>query len=328
MAIAPRHAFCRWFANAKAHSHQRRRSEDHDATHVQQQGACVDRLAPSDGFGHSGEEFSASSGFEHPAPAAAFGDAVGQFDDFSPGAGAFVSAAADMLAPFRGKSLKVKRSSGAIESGWQLVAGAQVDAHGMVELAMGELSRGMTVEELFQLNADLALPAAPSVPSGFEVANPAFGPDDGFGPSDNFAVSSALALPAAPAVPSGFEVANPAFGPDDEFGPSDNFAVSSALPVVVPQVMDSSSDILFPFRNKPLNVKRSSGAIEGGWFLSEDASLDIHGMIDVVKGELLRSVPFKELQTLNSEILRVARGELTPEEILAGMSMGQDVFRS
>ena len=291
MAIAPRHAFCRWFANAKAHSHQRRRSEDHDATHVQQQGACVDRLAPSDGFGHSGEEFSASSGFEHPAPAAAFGDAVGQFDDFSPGAGAFVSAAADMLAPFRGKSLKVKRSSGAIESGWQLVAGAQVDAHGMVELAMGELSRGMTVEELFQLNADLALPAAPAVPSGFEVANPAFGPDDGFGPSDNF-------------------------------------AVSSALPVVVPQVMDSSSDILFPFRNKPLNVKRSSGAIEGGWFLSEDASLDIHGMIDVVKGELLRSVPFKELQTLNSEILRVARGELTPEEILAGMSMGQDVFRS
>jgi hypothetical protein len=129
-------------------------------------------------------------------------------------------------------------------------------------------------------------------------------------------------------VPSGFEVANPAFGPDDEFGPSDNFAVSSALPVVVPQVMDSSSDILFPFRNKPLNVKRSSGAIEGGWFLSEDASLDIHGMIDVVKDELLRSVPFKELQTLNSEILRVARGELTPEEILAGMSMGQDVFRS
>ena len=291
MAIAPRHAFCRWFANAKAHSHQRRRSEDHDATHVQQQGTCVDRLAPSDGFGHSGEEFSASSGFEHPAPAAAFGDAVGQFDDFSPGAGAFVSAAADMLAPFRGKSLKVKRTSGAIESGWQLVAGAQVDAHGMVELAMGELSRGMTVEELFQLNADLALPAAPAVPSGFEVANPAFGPDDGFGPSDNF-------------------------------------AVSSALPVVVPQVMDSSSDILFPFRNKPLNVKRSSGAIEGGWFLSEDASLDIHGMIDVVKGELLRSVPFKELQTLNSEILRVARGELTPEEILAGMSMGQDVFRS
>jgi len=71
------------------------------------------------------------------------------------------SAAQDELASLRGKSLRVKRSSGTIEGGWQLVEGAQADERGLVEVEKGELSRHAASLELLQLNADL-LPLLPS----------------------------------------------------------------------------------------------------------------------------------------------------------------------
>jgi hypothetical protein len=70
------------------------------------------------------------------------------------------SAVDDALAPFRGKNLKVKRSSGAIEGGWQLAAGAQVDASGLVELRTEKLTRSMWFDELMQLNNELLLEQA------------------------------------------------------------------------------------------------------------------------------------------------------------------------
>ena len=106
-----------------------------------------------------------------------------------------------------------------------------------------------------------------------------------------------------------------------------------ALPVDVllpppAAITDSVSDIIAPFRGKNLKVKRSSGAIEGGWQLAAGAQVDASGMVELVMGELLRATSLKELMQLNSELVRVARGELTPEEILAGLCMGQDVFQS
>jgi len=183
--------------------------------------------------------------------------------------------------------LKVKRSSGAIESGWQLAADAKLDANGMVELVMGELSRGMHVDELMQLNAD----ASAQVPLDQPDAPPPL-------PRN---------LPAAPPVQP---VSVPSLPP---------------LPFAIP---DPASDVLAPFRGKNLKVKRSSGAIEGGWQLAADAKLDANGMVELVMGELMRATTMNELVRLNSELVRVARGELTPEEILAGLCMGQDVFQS
>ena len=87
-------------------------------------------------------------------------------------------------------------------------------------------------------------------------------------------------------------------------------------------------DALALFRGKNLKVKRSSGAIEGGWQLAAGAQVDASGMVELVMGDLLRATSLKELMQLNSELVRVARGELTPEEILAGLCMGQDVFQS
>jgi hypothetical protein len=74
-------------------------------------------------------------------------------------------------------------------------------------------------------------------------------------------------------------------------------------------------------------VKRSSGAIDDGWHLAEHSRLDSSCFVEVYKGELLRSVSLKELKLLNYELVRVSLGELTPEEILAGLSNGVDVFR-
>ena len=166
-------------------------------------------------------------------------------------------AAADVLAPFRGKSLKVKRSSGAIEGGWQLAAGVQVDAQGMVELVMGDLSRGMQLEELMQLNAEQLPPRLSHVEASASV----------------------------------------------------------------------SVTLLAPFRNKLLNVRRSSGVVDGGWQLSDDARIFPNNMVDVVKGDLSRSVSLKELEQLNPDCLRLARGELTTDEILAGFALGLDLFQ-
>jgi hypothetical protein len=244
-------------------------------------GAVADCFGPSDGFQSSGDcGFGADDGFGRANMERAAAFAPGCNAPSAP-----VSSAADVLAAFRGKSLKVKRSSGVIEGGWQLAAGVQVDAHGMVELVMADLSRGVQIEELVQLNSDLLPLRSPAVQPGFAVSSSEDAPVDGLG------------LCAAPAPP---------------------------------HVADSSSclhDPLFLFRGKSLKVKRSSGLIDDGWILVDAAQLDLHFCVEVVKGELLRSVSLEELQSLNHDIVRVARGELTPEEILRGLAMGVDVFR-
>jgi hypothetical protein len=241
-------------------------------------------FASGDGFG-SADGFGADDGFGH--------NCVEQ----APESAHIGLAASDKLASFRGKSLKVKRSSGVVECGWQLAAGAQIDGFGMVELVMGDLSRGMSVDELFQLNAELLPPPLSLEQSAQSLDAAQSGLGKGFGANDEVAAS-------------------------DELG-----AVSALLPPILLNP-DSASDILSPFRNKFLNVKRSSGDIEAGWMLEPGAQLNINGMVDVVKENLMRSVSLDELKTLNRDIVRVALGELTPEEILAGLSMGKDVFQS
>ena len=89
----------------------------------------------------------------------------------------------------------------------------------------------------------------------------------------------------------------------------------------------SDVDPLSPFRGHLLKVKRSSGAVDDGWSLADQARLDSASLVEVVKGDLLRSVPLQELKLLNYDIVRVALRELTPEEILSGLAMGIDVFR-
>ena len=258
--------------------------------------AADDGFGPSDGFGSdsafcSGDAFALANaelsfGGANPDPAFAFADA---------------------LAAYRGISLKVKRSSGAVEGGWQIAAGAHIDAHGMVELAMGELSRGMLFEELVQLNTDVVPRQVAAVPSGRDAAAAGFGTNDCFAPSGQDLAAK-----------NGSEKnLNSAF--DD--------AIVSSCPQA-PSFSEPSSDVLAPFRRKNLNVKRSSGAVEGGWQLATHAFLDSNGNLEVVKGDLLRSISFKELKDLNYEIVRVALGELTPEEILAGLSLGQNVFQA
>jgi hypothetical protein len=315
--------------------------------------ALGDGFGPGDGFGQGSQDFAAGSGFgqgsvvHHAAAsggsASACDDGFGPRDSFGAVAGfgsgddfgaanaepSFGTGSAhvdqafafadDVLAPYRGASLKVKRSSGVIEGGWQLAAGAQVDAYGMVELVMGELSRGMQIEELMQLNADAVPQQASALPSEHAavVADLALG--DGFGPGDGFGQGSQD------------------FGSNRGFeqGPIDSFRSIEACsafpenpPVSPPAVSECSSDILAPFRNKSLKVKRSSGVLDYEWMLTESAQLDANGMLEVVKGDLLRSISFVELKQLNHEILRVALGELTPEEILVGLSLGHNVFQT
>ena len=83
-------------------------------------------------------------------------------------------AAQDKLASLRGgKSLRVRRSSGTIEGGWQLVAGAQSDEQGLVEVEKGELSRHVTSLELIQLNDDLlSLQAPPNLVAASRAVAP------------------------------------------------------------------------------------------------------------------------------------------------------------
>jgi hypothetical protein len=64
----------------------------------------------------------------------------------------------DVLNLLRGKVFKVKRSSGAIESGWSLQEGASIDDHGRVEAMKGAVSRPSDIQELLELNPELSPP--------------------------------------------------------------------------------------------------------------------------------------------------------------------------
>ena len=254
-------------------------------------------VASADASAADGDGFGASDGFGSDA-------GLGHTDIFTP-AFAWSSnpdpAVADALAPFRGKNLKVKRSSGAIEGGWQLAAGAQVDASGMVELVMGELSRTTWLNELMQLNTELLLEQARM--EQFEMSGAA--QDVGFGPSDGFGDCGA----AADTGGDGFG-ANDGFGGNEGFGAADGFGdvnIDHALAFASSSSPEPAvADALAPFRGKNLKVKRSSGAIEGGWQLAAGAQVDASGMVELVMGELSRATSLNELVQLNTEMLAQA----------------------
>ena len=58
----------------------------------------------------------------------------------------------------------------------------------------------------------------------------------------------------------------------------------SSTPVPVRLILDSSID-LTPYRGKNLEVKRSSGIVEGGWRLAPGAHTDAKGKVQMVMGD-------------------------------------------
>jgi len=65
----------------------------------------------------------------------------------------------DVLDHFRGKTFKVKRSSGAVDSDWLLTEGAVVREGGLVEVMKGDITRSSPIQELLDLNPELVCPS-------------------------------------------------------------------------------------------------------------------------------------------------------------------------
>ena len=84
----------------------------------------------------------------------------------------------DALAPLRGKMIKVKRTTGAVESDWQLASNARVDADGKVNVMKGDLTRSTLLQELLSINGF----GSASLPLGeFSNTAAAVAPACGFG---------------------------------------------------------------------------------------------------------------------------------------------------
>lgn len=71
-------------------------------------------------------------------------------------------AAQSQIASLHGQFLKVRRSSGLIQDGWQLEVGAQVDENGLVVVLNGEQMMQVDALYLLQINAALLPPLTPA----------------------------------------------------------------------------------------------------------------------------------------------------------------------